>query len=300
MKTEIFIALILGTIIGLGGMLVIAKLTAQGSTPTLPAPFESPKPDTTNSDTPQKTEVISPSKSTSWDLTALPVKGISQKGNFIFLVNDITDTVIPLSDTAFDTTTSPVTGIGGYRVYTQFGEKLSEALVVSFKDLAQNKTLIFGSVTDLTAESLQMRAADGTIDQVAYSPNIVVGSFIKDIKKINTGDVAIGDKIVVVSDPHEKGIVVAQGIFVLPADFSGKTILLKTGTLNEINKTELTYTTTDGEQKIKTDSTTKLFGIKENGTVRKRTKLIPTDKTRTIFVTYVSDSPVARSLFISE
>ncbi len=300
MKIEIVIALILGTALGLGGMFAVAQLTNRPNTQTLkPLPTQSTEPTTSTANV--KNELVSPQGPTiSWDLSLLPIKGTVRNGSFIFLVSDTTDTVFPVSNNTFDTTTPPALGIAKYRVFTEFGDKVGEAQVLSFKDLPLSKKNLFGSVTDLTADSLQMRGNDGTIDQIAYSPNVLVGSFVKDAKKISSGDVAIGDKVAVVSDRIEKSAILALGVFVVPSDFSQQEYILKTGNLTSITKNDLVISTKEGDISVKLDSNTKFFGLKTGGYVRKRTKLITSDITQVVTVTFLKDTTNIRSIFISE
>ncbi len=299
MKIEIVIALILGTALGLGGMFLVAQFMNQKpQIHSITTTSASPTPNTNSAQV--KTALTSPRQFMSWDSSPLHVAGSVTGGNFAFLVGDTTDTVITIADNAFDTTTPPLQGVAGYRFFTAFGDKIGESVVVSFKDLPKEKKVTFGVVTDLTAESLQMRGSDGTIDQVAFTPNIIAATFIKETKKISPSEVAIGDRIAVVGEVAEKNVTIADGVFVIPSDFGIPTYVLKTGTITKLNKTEVTVSTKEGDLVLKTTADTKYFGLKDTGVLRKRTKLISSDTTRTAYVTFLSNSTNIRSIFISE
>lgn len=299
MKIEIVIALVLGTLLGLGGMFFVAQLTAHPTPQTQKLVQNAAIPDASPS-AQIASEISSPLPLESWDLSPLLLKGSSKSGTFAFLVSDTGDTVLPLTSGSFDTTTQMTPGVTAYRIFSQYTDRIGESVIVSFNDLAKHKKIKFGTVTDLTAESLQMRSGDGTIDQVAFIPNIIVGTFVKDTKKITPNDIAIGDRVVIAVDSVDKGITVALGVFVIPSDFGKPDYLLKTGILKSISKNDLVVSTKEGDLSVKTDSNTKFFGVKENGVTRKRTKLITTDVERTVYITYLKDTPNIRSIFISE
>ncbi|GEM_PF-1635949 len=300
MKIELFIAVILGTVLGLGGVYSIVFLTTRA------APTESSVQSLTAvSETPVPTQIpntlITPSKSVSWDTTPLVFKGTT--GNaFVFLSTDIADSAIPTTDNSFETTITPLLGLARYTVFTPSEQVLGASDVVSFQDLTKEQPLTFGTVTDLTSDGLQMRGSEGTIEQVMYSPKITFGSFLKEPKKVSPSDVAIGDRVVVVSDRSEKAILNGYGVFAIPPEYRPKEIQLFAGDITKLGKNNVSISHSGGEKLFPVTTSVKFFGLKADGTTRKRTKLIASDIGRKAYITAIaSDSAtLTRSIFISE
>lgn len=297
MKTEILIALIAGTILGLMGMMVVAKVTTTSRPSITLSQSPSPSPALAAR---VDNKLLSPLPFMSWDDTQIPVKGTAKDGSFVFVVGDTGDMVTSLTDGIFNDTLIGSTGISHYSVFSQNGEKIGETQIARFKGMPTNKQLKFGSVTDLTAESLQIRGELGTIDQLAFSPNIVVASFIKEPKKVDAHDIAIGDKVAIVVDDSSKSESLALGVFIVPSDFSIKKYVLHAGTLSAIEKQSITVHLNESDSKAALTSSTKYFGIKKDGTVRKRTKLIASDTSKAVYFVTEDGQQDIRSIFISE
>lgn len=297
MKKEIPIAIFLGVFVGLGATFGIVKLfhmqTANTKTPVTQQAAQQ-----TNQQSAPQTSDITPNKSMSWDNSKLVIAGTKQSDSFLFLVSSKEDLPILTKDQTFSTEVTPASGKSTYKLFNQKGVMLSSFDVLSFANLKKEQTLLLGSVTDLSQEGVQVRGEDGTIEEVSYAKEAVFVTATKDIKIIDKAEIAIGDKIAVAYEIAERGMLLAHGIFVLPAE-AAQNMTLFAGPLTQYTKTQVTVKTEKEEKQLQVNAQTKFFGIKSDGQTRKRTRLIDEDLNQVLFIT-ASDSATARSIFISE
>lgn len=303
MKFEIFLAIIVGAIIGLGAMFGVVKLTSQSApssaNSTTPTPTAQGAGDTAANQNQPK-----PINNTSWDDSQLTISGKTEKSSFVFLSTPVRDTVLPLTENAFTTELLPVTGVNHYVVFLPDGSEYHKARLASLAGLPKEKPLFFGTITDITKESFQMRADDGTIEQVTFLPNIMLTNLLKAPKNVAVSDLALGDRIVVIGDRANKGVIASSFLLVIPGSESQPSFSLTKGKLASYEKSTITIQPASGEAKTYafSPSTTKLFGIKSDGTTRTRTRLIAKDVDLDVYAVTVAtgSATLTRSLFIAE
>lgn len=111
-------------------------------------------------------------------------------------------------------------GINSISVYASVGrESFNEDLQVvhSTKVEGTNLRSIFGTVTDITESSIQVREEGGEIMQVAISENTTYANIIRLSKEVSFEDVAIGDYIAVLDDPAQRVLITTANTTTLTA-----------------------------------------------------------------------------------
>lgn len=300
MKFEILIAIIVGAIIGLGGMFGIVKLTSQSAHSD--APVVTPVP-TTEVTTQAAKNQLKPVNNTSWDDSQLAVSGTTDKTTFVFLSTPVRDIVLPLANNSFQTQLVPVIGVNTYVVFFPDGTEYHKARVASLGGLPKEKPLFSGTITDIMKDSIQMRGDDGTIEQVTFLPTVSFTNLLKTPKTVAMSDLALGDRVVVLGDRTDKGVIASTFLLVIPAADSQPTLSLTHGKIDSFDKSTLKVIPQSGDPKtFSLSPATKLFGIKSDGTTRTRTKLITKDIGQDTYsvVAASGSATLVRSLFIAE
>ncbi len=299
MKIEILIAIIIGVIIGLAGMFGVVLLTRE--TPKTNSSTTAPSATSSSTASPTITPLLK--TNTTWDNTPIPFEGEVSQMPFVMIASERGDILATIENGRYSEKVTPVIGLSYYHVFSPSGQELQKRRLFSLTGISQNQPFLVGIITDLTQDGLQMRAENGIIEQIKFQPSANFTNIIKDPKKTTAADLAIGDRVVVVGSKAEKEVIAASAVVVIPSQDTTTAITLIHGKITAFTKNTVSIQD-DGKDPINATltTTTKLFGLKSDTTVRTRTKLIAKDTTAQAYavLTASGSAQVVRSLFISE
>jgi hypothetical protein len=156
---------------------------------------------------------------------------------------------------------------------------LNKAVEEKIKKAGRKLTAIYGTATDITENSVQIKTQEGEIKQVSLNTDSVTKfeNIIKTAKSVQFKDLAIGDFIVAIGSLNSKEILHAEKIFITSQieNPSVKTYLAKAG---KKSKNSLKILVDNKEEIINFGSKTQVTAIsKENKIIKSSLKFIDED-----------------------
>lgn len=294
MKLEIIIALVLGLILGLGGMMGIVLITKSVKTHKAEVVVQSPTPQANKTNV---FKVDSPLINTVSGKNTLLIKGTTPNSDSIILSGMSNDTFVKNTNNTFEGEVSLDKGINKIRVTNLTSLQTINLTVLNISLVPDNKTYTQGVVTDITEENIQIRQDNGSIGQIKITKDSKAATISKETKAIDMKDVAIGDVVIAVLEDDEN--MTATNIVVNNGETQFPDAKVVSGTFDNFDKTTVTLSTGDEKNTVIYGRSTKLVSINEDGSIRARTRFINSDTGSKVYaVNTTGADKAARTIFL--
>lgn len=296
-KLEIFIALILGAVLGIGGMLLVVIITKAA---IKKVPTQTSNPTATVTPTINAFQITSPTNNSAWGSAKVDLTGKTVGNIPIIIASEKEDLwVTPTKDNTFSASFSPIQGINKFTVYELNNDLKHEVNIFSVPGITNGSTYENGTITDITKETIQVKLINGEIQQISNLPDIKAINITKTIKEIPYSEVAIGDIIFPIGTLNQNNFQ-AKYVVVYNSPNIPVTREIVNGVLDSFDKTGITLKQNSDSVVVPVPSSAKLVGVNADGSTRTRTKFIDSDKGSTIYavLTGVDDKKLTRTVFI--
>lgn len=287
MRKEVFFALFLGSLVGIGFGFLMWKLNKKESslpqklTTIITQPFQTPQPSATPG-----LSLTEPTQS------LMQVSPVTLKGSFyphatLFISSDTKDTTIPVNDNGtFAYEFEPLGGINSFQLsaFTPQSAQIQTTFVYSTevlknegspsakpsidpvreniaKKLENSEVPIatYGKVTEKTETGIQIEKDTSEIIQAIVAPPDTKFIRVRDNKEIKFEELGLGDYVAILGFHAGTGIINTKRVLIdSKPDFSNR--IIKQGTVKDSKRTQFTFAS-DQEYTIKSSTQTKIYTV---------------------------------------
>ncbi len=196
----------------------------------------------------------------------MEVSGISTQGNFVGIISEETSDIVLADGNGFNTEVELIGGVNTLSIleFPATGQPKNETRTVVYStqlnesdeatdDLQERLsqagnalTAMFGTITDISAATIQVRTDLGQIEQISITEDVTsYANNIGDTEEIDFSDLAIGDYIVGLGSKNGNETLEAVRILVLTQPETSNLIAIK-GTIKTLSAREFALTNYDG------------------------------------------------------
>ena len=294
MHKEIFIAIVLGSLLGL--------VVAFGVWKTNSA-FENRQKITEESGTQEEEEasdsevtglkltLIGPSDKTAVASSTLVLSGATRPSSLILAMGE-DEQVVGKSNTSgeFELELELIGGLNQISIYAfdDNGGNVSESVRIAYssqlkpedeetddleekveakiEEVREKLTFYMGTLTDISENTFQLRSESGEIKQVSFDENTTFANIIKTSKEIESSELAIGDFVIAMGAhaTENNGLLASKRILVSSPVVTKEWSVIY-GTVNSTTSGGFTVHADDKEEVFATDSTTKVTYFDKDG-----------------------------------
>jgi len=309
MRKEPIIAIILGSLIGLGMAFFVWQTTKKQPSQTFPEPTSQSQKDSPTVVSSDGISIVEPLSLGVYTETSITVSGITQPNAYV-AVASTEDISFVRSDDQGDFITE-ITVEGGYNTIHVWGFKddsfaQADINVVYSSQIQENTTedqrpvkniAMLGSITDISENAIQIKTTDDLIEQLSIDEETTYANIIDSTEEIDFSEVAIGDFIIAIGT-RDANTLLTQRILV--SEVPVNTVLTGIyGSIDELSASEFLVTHADGKQ-YSIDATGKIDVTKddENGDIVRARLSEATAGERIIIVGDLEDELIASRIHI--
>lgn len=242
MRKEQLVAVILGSLLGISGAFLVWRGSRMRPTPSV----SSPKVDTSDANQiVADLSLVSPLDGTVSTEDLIDISGLSVPGSVIAARNKNIVVTKANSSGEFELQVELISGINDIKVWAfELGHEPREKnLRIVFttkldtKEASEPVVAVMGSITDITADTIQTRSDNGEIEQISISPGTTYGSVVDDPKEITFSDLAIGDLIASIGQRQGGKVLNASRILVTTRT-EADNLEVKSGTIKTLSSSQ--------------------------------------------------------------
>lgn len=257
LRKEPLIAAVLGSLIGIGFAFGVWKFRSNDKTTSVPfASIQQPEEEanpTTNEFT-----ITSPSNFAATSSSEIVISGHGSSGALVVAYGEEAEIANVTDSGEFSTTSELSEGINRINVWSfekgQSPKSLDLVLVYEPNlDNSQNKTTYFGTVTDITGDTLQIRTAGGEISQLSLGSDTLYVKIVTESKDIEFSDLAIGDYIAAIGDVGSSVMNVSKVIVTTEPEAIKQAAII--GKIQTLSSDDFIVETNEKSEQISIDAT---------------------------------------------
>lgn len=289
MRKEVGIALLLGSVIGVGIALLITTTTRTKDTPIVNGDTTSQQQVVTGSV--QGFSLSSPALNQSISGTATIVGNTPADAEYLLIKSGTTQSISKLNGPAFSVEIAPSPGPAPIEFIAikkdSSVERLKRTFIVTSTPLEENARGIYqGTITDIDDQTIQIRTQTGDVAQAVINDTTIYKSYLKTPKDLKLSDIAIGDYVSAVGVMTERGILNAKEMLILPPQVEATDNEADAGVITEVSRRQIILQTKDSNKTYEITSRA-IRVVNADGTIargtsallKKDVRLIVTDST---------------------
>ena len=294
MRKEQLIAIILGSLIGVIVAFSLWRLSKmESSKESSNTTNTSNVQKSNNSNTSENTNfsIVSPADNSVIGSDTAQISGFSTPGSIIAAYAEGLSYSVTNSSGEFSIDVALSAGINNVIVWSiekgKTANKKTLLLVQTTKlDLSNPKktaTFTYGTVTDISADTLQIRTKSGQIELTSISKETTFASIVKDSKEIQFADIAIGDFIAVLGFQNDAKVMEAGRVLVTKEPVEPIYELVQ-GTVKTFSRNDFIVQNSANSEDVSIDATGKVEVLEFDGTDFKTVKLATTEEGSEILI----------------
>lgn len=288
MRKEVGIALLLGSVIGVGLALLITTTTRSSNTPEIKGNNDA-QPQAIGLT--QQFSLTSPAINQSISGTTTVIGNTPAEAEYLLIKSGTTQSLSKLNGPTFTVELAPSPGPSAIEFIAikkdSSVERLKRTFIVTSASYEENSRGIYqGTITDIADQTIQIRTNEGGVAQAMMSDETIYKSYLKTPKDLKLSDIAIGDYVSAVGAISARGILNARELLILPPQVEEVENQADTGTIAEVSKRQIILQTKDSNKTYEISSRAiriiNVDGSIARGTsslLKKDVRLVVTDST---------------------
>ena len=251
MRKEPLIAIIIGSVIGIGVAFGLWRMSTNKNVNSENSPQENA---TLSQEVNTNFAIVSPADNSVSTNNSVNIAGFSPPGSIV-VATGAAVSVGTVSDTGeFQVEASLSPGSNVVTIWSiENGVAQNEELSLIYSSEIDEQaggtaTAISGAVTDIAEDTLQIRSATGEIEQLSITDNTTYASLLDDTEEIEFSDIAIGDYVTALGQNGTSVMEVARVL--LTTEDTEREYVLETGSISALSSSEFLVNTEGGEVSI--------------------------------------------------